>query len=434
MFNSKSLTQWQLMFSFLMLALFAPMVIAAPKITSFGVDQVDSLVPGTDLDFTLSGTPKSRAKIKITGVLRVIPLKETTRGNYEGTYTVSRKDRIAANTAVIATLSKGNSHTLARLGQNLVTASAPVPTPAPQASSVVIERFTSNPNERLEPGTELIFTMQGTPNGRALFTIDNIVTNRRMQEVSPGVYKGRYTIRRQDNFPSVLQVSATLQANGQIARTQLDQRIVNDNTPHTGSRPQIGNVSPRDNESVPYSNNFTVTGNFSDDHHKGIDPKSVQILFDGRDVTGQSSITSQNFSYRPVNLAAGNHTVEVRARDYDGTVSRTNWNFRMLDAAPIAGFPLDILQPQNNAEIGSGPIEVRGRTLPNASVQVDVTAGIFGLNQRIYENTVVADRQGYFSFSFQPQIKVPGARYEVSVRATRDNEMRERKITLIQQR
>ena len=106
----------------------------------------------------------------------------------------------------------------------------------------------------------------------------------------------------------------------------------------------------------------------------------------------------------------------------------------MLDAAPVAGFPLDITSPRDGAEIGSGVTEVRGRTLPNASVQGIVTAGIFGLSQRIYEGTVVADRQGYFSFNFQPQVRVPGARYEVSVRATRDNEMRERKMTLIQQR
>ena len=81
-----------------------------------------------------------------------------------------------------------------------------------------------------------------------------------------------------------------------------------------------------------------------------------------------------------------------------------------------------------------GPIEVRGHTLPNATVDVEVTAGIFGLTQRIFENSVKADSQGNFNFTFQPQLKVRGARYEVNVRATKDKETRERTLSLVQQR
>lgn len=428
MFKPGLYSAWQAIVSFALLMLLAPLAAAAPQITRFEVDQVNALTPGTEVDFSLTGTPRARASVRIAGIPRTIVLKETGRGFYEGTYIVRKKDRISSRAGAAATLSQGNNHATARLKTSLVATATPLP-----AGGVLIERFTADPIESLEPGTELIFTLNGTPNGRAFFTIENMVTNRRMQEVNPGVYKGRYTIRRQDNFPSAPQISASLQANGRITRAQLDQRIVSD-VPPVNAPPVIVNVSPRHNETVPYSNNFAVSGTFDDERRRGIDARSVQIIFDGRDVTSQSSITSQNFSYRPTGLTAGNHTVEVRARDRDGNISRTNWNFRMLDAAPVAGFPLDILLPHDGAEIGSGVTEVRGRTLANASVQVLVTAGIFGLTQRIYEDTVVADSQGYFRFSFQPQVRVPGARYEVSVRATRDNEMRERKIALIQQR
>lgn len=423
----KKFSTWRAALSFVVLSFFAPLVFAAPQVTGFDVDQVTALVPGTALEFTLSGTPRSRASIRIGGVPRVVTLKETGRGLYEGSYTIRKKDRITTHSTVVATLSQGNSHTMARLGKSLVAVAAPAP--VPPAVAIAIERFTVNSHNRLEPGSELVFTLMGTPGGRATYTINNVIANRAMQEVRPGTYKGRYTIRRQDNLPSALQVVATLQASGQIVRAQLEQR--NDNAPVATP---FTNLSPGSNESVPYSNNFTVTGRFDDDRHRGIDPRSVQIIFDGRDVTAQSNITTQGFTYRPTNVVPGNHTVEVRGRDFDGNIGRTNWDFRMLDAAPIAGFPLDIMSPNDGAEVGSGAIEVRGRTLPNASVQVLVTAGIFGLNQRIFENTVVADRQGYFSFSFQPQMRVPGAHYDVSVRATRDNEMRERKISLIQQR
>ena len=440
MFKSKLFSRWSFAFIFTTLALFAPMAAAEPEISSFGVDQVSALDPGTDLEFTLEGTPKARVSLRITGVPRAINLKETDRGFYEGTYTVRKKDRISANAAVIATLSQGRRRAVARLGENLLIASAAAPIqaqPVAQNTPVSIERFTGDQIERFEPGTELKFTMTGTPRGRAFFTIDNVVANRAMDEVRAGVYEGRYTIRRQDGFTPGLRVTGTLQANGQTARAQLDQRLVNDNEP-----PSVTNVSPRDNENVASSNTLTISGTFDDARGTGVDPKLVKVIFDGKDVTAQSTVTPQNFSYHPAtSLAAGNHTVEVRARDQAGNASRTNWSFRTVnaEAAAAAGFPLDILSPRNNAEVGSGAIEVRGRTLPNAALDIDVTAnglvaGIFGVTQRIFETSMKADAGGNFAFSFQPQLTVPGARYEVNVRANKDKESRERKLTLIQQR
>ena len=430
MFNS-TLTTWRAALTFIVLMLFAPLSYAAPKITGFDVDQVTTLQPGTTIDFTLAGTPKARATVRIGGIPRVIVLKETGRGFYEGSYTIRKKDRISSRATVVATLSQGNSHTIARLGKSILAADPPPAIPV----TVVIQKFSVDQYDDLEPGSELSFTLLGTPGGRATYTIENVIANRAMREVRPGVYTGRYTIRRQDKLPAVLNVVATLQAHNQIVRAQLDQQLVT-HPGHTnpGVNP-FSNFSPRHNESIPYSNNFTISGNFEDDPRKGgIDPRSVQILFNGRDVTGQSNISSHGFSYRPVNLTTGRHSVEVRGRDANGHIVRSNWDFRMLDAAPVATFPLDILTPADGTEVGSGSIEVRGRTLSNASVQIVVTAGIFGLSQRIYENTLVADRQGYFSFSFQPQMRVPGARYDVTIRASRDNDMREQKISLTQQR
>lgn len=438
MLNSTCMQCRAIIISFVALFLFASLAVAAPQITEFEVDQVTTLRPGTAVDFTLSGTPKARAKVRISGIPRVIVLKETGPGFYEGRYVVRQKDRISSRATAVATLSKGNSHTIARLGQSLVASAEPAPAPAePEPTVIAITKFSVDQYDNLEPGAELEFTLLGTPAARVSYTIENIIANRRMREVRPGVYTGQYTIRRQDKLPAVLNVIATLQANGQIVRAQLDRQIVNNggsNNAPSSANP-FSHFSPRDNESVAYSNNFTISGDFEDDPRKGgVDPRSIQILFDGRDVTSQSTITSHGFSYPPTNITPGRHSVEVRGRDSSGNIVRSNWDFRMLDAAPVASFPLDITSPRDGAEVGSGAIEVRGRTLPNASVQVGVTAGILGLSQRIFENTIVADRQGYFSFSFQPQVRVPGARYDVTVRATRDNEMRERKMTLIQQR
>ena len=104
------------------------------------------------------------------------------------------------------------------------------------------------------------------------------------------------------------------------------------------------------------------------------------------------------------------------------------------EPAPVTAFPLDFLSPRKNTEVGVGAIEVRGRTLPNALVDVEVTAGMFGLTQRLFANSMRADAQGNFNFTFQPQLAVPGARYDVNVRANKDKETREAQLTLIQKR
>ena len=104
MFNSKLFTLWSAAFIFALLAIYTSVVQAAPHIDSFGVDQVSAIEPGTELEFTLEGTPKARVSLRITGVPRTIFLRETDSGFYEGTYTVRKKDRIPANAGVVEVL------------------------------------------------------------------------------------------------------------------------------------------------------------------------------------------------------------------------------------------------------------------------------------------------------------------------------------------
>lgn len=158
-------SKWGTVFGFVLLTIFSPLAVAAPFIESFGVEQVSSLEPGTELEFTVEGTPKARVTLRITGVPRTITLKETDSGYYEGTYTVRKKDRIPANAGAVATLKQGKRRVAARLNERLVVASGqPAPSQPPaQNVPVSIERFTADQIERYEPGTELKFTLTGTP-------------------------------------------------------------------------------------------------------------------------------------------------------------------------------------------------------------------------------------------------------------------------------
>lgn len=118
---------------------------------------------------------------------------------------------------------------------------------APQINS-----FTVNPADRLYPGTELVFTLEGTPNSRATLTIPNVARNLPMQEVAPGVYQGRYTIRNQDQF-SPQAVRANLSRGDRAASARLQQPFAsgypNDNF---GNRPTYDDRPYSNN---PYSNN-----------------------------------------------------------------------------------------------------------------------------------------------------------------------------------
>ena len=100
---------------------------------------------------------------------------------------------------------------------------------------------------------------------------------------------------------------------------------------------------------------------------------------------------------------------------------------------------MQITSHANNAQVAAGPIEVRGRTAPDATIEVEVQAiaslaGVFGINQRVFSQSLRPDANGNWAFIFQSQSPVPGTRYEVTITAIRGDIVRESKLVLFQQR
>ena len=406
---------------------------APPEIEQFYADQ-EQLESGDTVTFTLEGTPRGKASVRINGIARVIPLKEIDRGVYEGSYTIKRGDRLAASNTVRATLRvRGQtiSDTLTLAGGG---APAPVAAaPAVQPAAPVITRFAVTPVSRIDPGADLNFVLTGTPGAAASFTIDGVVRDVRMKEAGSGRYEGSYTIRRLDNFPASVSIVATLEANGRTVRSGLNQALISDAKP-----PVIRNIYPRDGEIVVAGAAINVSATFDDSGGVGVDAKSVRVNFGGADVTRSATVTAQSVTFR-VDLRPGAYPVEVTASDLAGNTVRQSWKFSVAAQAAPASLPLQILSHANNAQVSGGVTEIRGRTAPDATVDAQVNgiasiAGLFGVTQQIYRQTLRADANGNFAFSFQPQYAVPGARYEIALHAVKGDLTKDMNLVLFQQR
>ena len=390
-----------------------------PELRSLQVVTDDGLRAGAELQFTVEATPRGRVQLNLAGVPRSIVLQETERGVYTGSYTLRLQDRLREGSAVRATLKVRNrsitSNYALPVGIGRLDGAAPTAPPP----GLKIDRFSVAPIDKMEPGAELRFTLNGAPGGRAHFDIPGVIDNVPMREIQPGVYEGAYTIRRMDNLAPSRPAVATLRVGDRTVSSTLTQPLIADARP-----PVIRNLSPRDGESVARNGATSVSGTFDDAGGVGVDPKSVRIVIAGRDVTSASQITAQFFTYR-ADLPAGRYPVEVTARDLVGNGMRQSWSFNVAAQVSAAPTSVQVTSHTNNATVDRGAVVVRGRTVPGAVVDVKVNAvgtlvGVFGLNQELLSQRVQADRNGDFSFSFTSQVPLPGTRYEVAMTAGRD--------------
>lgn len=406
---------------------------AGPELRSLQVTSDDGLKAGSELEFTVEGTARAQINVRIDGVNRNIVLKETERGVYTGSYTIKRQDRISPASAIRAMMRVRNRSIVANYPFPAGMTNLQAPAPVAPVAALKIERFVVAPIDKIEPGAELRFLMNGMPGGVAEFEIPGVINNVPMREVRPGVYEGTYTIRRLDNLSPSRPIVATLRAGNRTVTSALTQPLTADAKP-----PVVRNMSPRDGEAVTDRTAMSVSGTFDDAGGVGVDPKSVRILLSGRNVTADSQITAQFFTYR-ADLPLGRYTVDVTARDLAGNAMRKTWSFDVVapvGAAPTT-VPLQVTSHANNAVIEGGPVVVRGRTAPGAMVDVKVNAvaalaGLFGVNRDVLSQRVQADANGNFSFSFAPQLPLPGTRYEVTMVAHKADLTAESKLVLFQ--
>lgn len=411
-----------------------------PQITAFEMEQADKIAPGTELFFRVEGTPGSRATVRVGGVSRTLVLQEVDDGVYEGGYTLRPNDKARPNSAATATLrrsGRSTTTTLAHLAAPPAVVQVPQPQPQQRPVALALNRFVAQPVDKLEPGTELKFVAEGTPGAKASFSIENVAANIPMREVAPGRYEGSYTLKRLDKVTGGVPIVAALEANGQVIRSNLTRnQMLVDSRP-----PTIRNQTPRDGETVQATGPVSVSGTFDDRGGLGVDPKTVKITLAGRDVTPQASISRDFFTYRG-ELAPGRYVADVTARDVAGNPVRSAWTFNVEQqpTAAVAGLPLVVTSHAPNATVPAGSrVTVRGKTAPFAAIDAEVigvasVVGKIGLAERLFSERITADANGDFAFDISPQMPVPGMRYEVSLKANANNQSRDTKLVLFQQK
>jgi outer membrane lipoprotein SlyB len=99
----------------------------AVAVDGVNVEQVIELGAGVPLNFSVFGTPGAAAVLCIEGGWRVLALRETEPGIYEGSYVIDPRDKIAPASRVTATLQRGGSVAEARLEGPLVLPKGPLP-------------------------------------------------------------------------------------------------------------------------------------------------------------------------------------------------------------------------------------------------------------------------------------------------------------------
>lgn len=184
-----------------------------PVIRSFTVDQVPELAPGTELIFRVAGSAGGNLQLDIDGVATPLGLAEISPGQYAGAYTISIRDKIGHTSRVLATLRVDGRQTTAALGQTLLTeaAHAKLATPPAQLQPTVqISRLETRNSGALTGGHEITFTVNGTPGGQAMVSLDGGKSTIALAEERSGRYSGRYTIKSRDQLNGQTQAQFSL--------------------------------------------------------------------------------------------------------------------------------------------------------------------------------------------------------------------------------
>lgn len=211
-------------------------------------------------------------------------------------------------------------------------ANEPVRNPVPVALAVT--SLTHNrPSGWMRAGEVLTVRMRGTPGAKGSFRIPGVVEAVPLQEVSPGVYEGSWIVPA-DKSLDISEAAVIGSLTGGEGNRQTAPLLQSGNNIQIDTvAPKIADFSPSQGTQVTKAQPL-ISATFSDQGGSGIAAEKVHILMDGRDVTADSTITGQFFTYTPRQaLSNAKHSVDIMAYDQAGNETRRTWTFDVM--APV---------------------------------------------------------------------------------------------------
>lgn len=184
-----------------------------------------------------------------------------------------------------------------------------------------IASFTAEPLHPLRLGEKFTFTLKGTAGGTATFDLGGFLLGQPMREEEPGVYRATLAVGTGMNFAQAA-VLGRLAYAGNI----VTQQAVNKISAATIA-PQVTDVAPQNgqivNNSMP-----SIYATFDAPTELGIDPQTVVLKLNGKDVTGSVTRTSSFVTYTcSTPLPDGPVSVSVAVADFAGNETSRTWTF-----------------------------------------------------------------------------------------------------------
>lgn len=192
---------------------------------------------------------------------------------------------------------------------------------SPQPGAPAISSIALDASRPLRPGDVVTVTMHGTPGGAATFDIGSYVTSIAMAPSESGVYTGTYTIPQGANFSDVPIIGHLRVGNANAPDATAPQQLSASSTP-----PGVTDFAP-DEGAVVNTASPAIYATFSSDAVP-VNPSSITLWVDGRDVTSESVRTAAFIQYLPqYNYRSGPVRVTVRVADLAGNTTTRSWTF-----------------------------------------------------------------------------------------------------------
>ncbi|MBV9402567.1 MAG: copper amine oxidase N-terminal domain-containing protein [Candidatus Eremiobacteraeota bacterium] len=175
---------------------------------------------------------------------------------------------------------------------------------------------------------------------------------------------------------------------------------------------------------IPEANSTTPAAqpNVSAQFTEPVDPNSLRIYFDDRDVTSQSYANETNFNFTPqYSVPPGTHSVRVTGTTQAGVSFSRQWSF--TSTAGVTNF-INALNPPPGSRVG-GSFLLTGRTAPGSTVTVTATGQallghIFSVGTGTFHDQTTADGSGGFALQVNVNA-VPGGNIQVLIQSLAPN-------------